>query len=67
MNYQGSFRSCVAAVAACVALSAGVVQADPVKLRMGSATADADTDVFKIAYLELQEALDELAPGEFEI
>lgn len=56
--------------ALCLALSAvlaGLGYAEPVKLRMGSATADADTDVYKITYMELSRALDELAPGEFEV
>lgn len=56
-----------ASSAALLALLAGPAMADPVKLRMGSATADADTDVYKITYLELAKALEQIAPGEFDL
>ena len=42
-------------------------QAEPVKLRMGSATADAPTDVYRITFDELNKALNEVAPGQFEL
>lgn len=50
-----------------VAFTCGPSFADPVKLRMGSATADADTDVYKITFNELSKALEEIAPGQFEM
>lgn len=59
----------VAQFALCVgmAMAAAPSLADPVKLRMGSATADADTDVYKITFNELSKALEEIAPGQFEM
>lgn len=57
-----------AAVSAALAVAlAGTAVAEPVKLRMGSATADADTDVYKITFLELSKALEAAAPGEFDL
>lgn len=64
MKIKTLLLSC--ATAAAVAVS-GAAQADAVKLRMGSATADAETDVYKITYRELAKALEELAPGQFEV
>ncbi|WP_417722585.1 TRAP transporter substrate-binding protein DctP [Salipiger sp.] len=57
----------LALCAGLTALAATGALADPVKLRLGSATADAETDVYKITWRELTKALEELAPGEFDV
>jgi len=60
-----ALRVLACAAAFSFSVSAGIAQ--PIELRMGSATADAETDVYKIAYRALTKALDEIAPGEFNV
>lgn len=67
MSHLARFVSRAMALGAGLMVCASASLADPVKLKMGSATSDADNDVYKIAYLELSKALEEIAPGEFEI
>lgn len=64
MKLRSMMLLCTAAL---VTLASAPVQAEAVKLRMGSATADAETDVYKIAYRELTKALEEMAPGQFDV
>jgi tripartite ATP-independent transporter DctP family solute receptor len=67
MNLFRTFISNAVCLTGVIGLSATAGLADPVKLRMGSATSDSDTDVYKIAYTELAANLEKIAPGEFDV
>ncbi|MDR6266956.1 TRAP transporter substrate-binding protein DctP [Roseobacter sp. N2S] len=67
MNTVFTRASKTLAAAVAVGLLATASFAEPIKLRMGSATSDSDNDVYKIAYLELKKALEAAAPGEFDV